>query len=393
MENIFDIINIPLGYILRFAYSLTHNYLFAIFLFTLVMEILLCPIAIKQQKNQIKQARLAPKVAAIRKKYAGRTDQATQQKMQQETMDMYQQENFNPMGGCLPLLIQLPFIICIYNVVTRPLRYLCNVPTTQINALKDFLTEKGIEIGMRNPQIDIINAIRGSESSYYGIAPALEKAALPDFSLFGIDLSRTPEIAFKPFNWLMLIPVITFVVMILSTKIMQHYSYKDPMTEAQQNNISMKIMTWSMPLLSVYIEFQLPAIIGIYWIFRNLLQLVEKILFAKIMPLPKISKEEYEQAEREAAMSNKQKKKLAAADRGDKPFVRSLHHIDDEEYIARHAEELKALEEEKAARENYKPKFGLGKSTDAKNAPAPIKNDEKATYEEKQSDKNTEETK
>ena len=84
-----------MGYILRFAYSLTNNYLTSIFLFTLVIELLLTPIAVKQQKNQIKQASLAPKVAAIRKKYAGRTDQATQQKMQQETMDMYKAENFN----------------------------------------------------------------------------------------------------------------------------------------------------------------------------------------------------------------------------------------------------------------------------------------------------------
>lgn len=125
-----------MGYILRFAYSLTNNYLTSIFLFTLVIELLLIPIAIKQQKNQIKQASLAPKAAAIRKKYAGRTDQATQQKMQQETMDMYKAENFNPAGGCGPLLIQFPIIICLYNVVTRPLRYICNVPNTQIEALK-----------------------------------------------------------------------------------------------------------------------------------------------------------------------------------------------------------------------------------------------------------------
>ena len=130
------------NYILRFAYSLTNNYLTSIFLFTLVIELLLIPIAIKQQKNQIKQASLAPKVAAIRKKYAGRTDQATQQKMQQETMDMYKAENFNPAGGCGPLLIQFPIIICLYNVVTRPLRYICNVPNTQIEALKNTLGKR-----------------------------------------------------------------------------------------------------------------------------------------------------------------------------------------------------------------------------------------------------------
>lgn len=385
--GIFDIICIPFGYVFRFAYSLTNNYLLTILIFTLLMEILLCPIAIKQQKNQIKQARLAPKVAAIRKKYAGRNDQATQQKMQQETMDMYQAENFNPMGGCLPLLIQFPFIIAIYNVVTQPLRYLCNVPTEQITALQNFIKEAGTEISARNYQLDIINVIRGHESDYFGVAESLKEAVaanrIPEFTLFGVDLSRTPEISFDPFNWLMFIPIITFVVMILSTKIMQKLSYKDPAMEQQQNNLSSKIMMYSLPLLSVFIEFQLAAVIGLYWIFRNVLQLVEKFILAKAMPLPVISQEEYEEEERKMNMSNKQRKREAQLKNGDRPFVRSLHHIDDEEYIARHAEELKELEEEKEAAKNYVPKFSLGKSTKAKDAPAPIKNDEKTTYEAK----------
>lgn len=373
-----------MGYVLRFAYSLTNNYLFAIFLFTLVMEIILSPIAIKQQKNQIKQARLAPKVAAIRSKYKGRTDQATQQKMQQETMELYQSENASPMGGCLPMLIQFPFIICIYNVVISPLKYLCRLPAEQITALTEYIKEQGIEIGLRNPQFDILNVISGNVSDYYNVAPALRDATLPNFHLFGLDLSRTPEISLSPFNWLMLIPVITFIVMVFSTKIMQKLSYRDPMTEEQQNNISMKVMMYSMPLLSVFIEYQLASVIGIYWIFRNVVQLVEKMIIAKVMPLPKYTKEEYEAAEREMNMSNKQKKRaVSSADRGDRPFVRSLHYIDDEDYIARHADDLKALEEEKAARENYRPKLGAGKSTSSKKAPAPIKNDEKTSYEEK----------
>ena len=75
MESIFDILYIPMGFLIRLAYSLTDNYVAAICLFALVMEIILCPIQIKQQKNSIKQAKLAPRVQAIRKKYAGRTDQ------------------------------------------------------------------------------------------------------------------------------------------------------------------------------------------------------------------------------------------------------------------------------------------------------------------------------
>ena len=385
MGKLFELIAVPFGYVMEFAYNLTHNYLFAIFLFTLAMEIILSPIAIKQQKNQIKQARLAPKVAAIRKKYAGRNDQATQQKMQQETMDMYQQENFNPMSGCLPLLLQLPIIYALYFVIQQPLRYLCHIPQDQINALGEHLN-----LIPTTQQLQIINAIKGNVSDFFTMAPSLEGKELPNTTVFGLDFSKVPTITFKPFDWLMLIPIATFFIMVLSTKIMQHYSYKDPMTADQQNKLSMKIMTWSMPLLSVYIEFRLAAAIGVYWVFRSIIQTLEKILIAKVMPLPTITEEEYLEAEREANMSNKQKKKAAAADRGDRPFVRSLHHIDDEEYIARHAEELKAYEEEQAARENYRPKFGLGKTTASKDAPAPIKNDEKASYEEKQS-KNDEE--
>lgn len=382
MESIFDILYIPMGYILRFAYSLTNNYLGAIFLFTLVMEILLCPIAIKQQKNQIKQASLAPKTAAIRKKYAGRTDQATQQKMQNEIMEMYQAENFNPAGGCGPMLIQFPVIICLYNVVTNPLRYICNVPTAQIEALKNALTGAGIELGVRNTQIEIINHIRDSVSNYVSVAPALENAIIPEFTVGPFDLSQTPEISFSPFNWLMLIPVITFAVMILSQKIMQKFSYQSPETAEAQNNASMKIMMWTMPLLSVYLEFQLSAAIGVYWIFRNLLQLAERVIISKIYPIPQFTEEDFKEAERQAGLSERKKKKEA---KENKQFVRSLHHIDDEEYIERHKDELEALEEEKKGKSV--PKSQIGETSAAKNAPAPIKNDEHESYAAKKSDK------
>ena len=370
-----------MGYILRFAYSLTNNYLTSIFLFTLVIELLLIPIAIKQQKNQIKQASLAPKAAAIRKKYAGRTDQATQQKMQQETMDMYKAENFNPAGGCGPLLIQFPIIICLYNVVTRPLRYICNVPNNQIEALKNTLEGLGHEIGVSNTQIEMINLIRGNVSDYYSVAPALEKAIIPNFHVGPLDLSQVPEISFKPFNWLMLIPVITFVVMIISQYIMQKFTYQSPEAKNTQNAASMKIMMWSMPLLSVYFEFKLSAAIGVYWIFRNILQLVERIVISKLFPIPKFTEEDYKEAERQAGLSERQKKKEA---KENKKFVRSLHHIDDEEYIEKHKEELAELEAEKEVKNV--PETKVGKTSTAKNAPAPIKNDEKDSYAAKNRD-------
>ncbi len=365
MGNLLDILNIPMGYILRFAYSITNNYLLAIMLFTLVMELLLLPLGIKQQKNQVKQASLAPKVQAIRKKYAGRTDQATKQKEQNEIMEMYQSENFNPAGGCGTLLIQFPIIIALFNVVTNPLRYICNMPAAEITALTEAIGDK-LTATSHYPQYNLINYLHTTDvSQYYNHAPSLENIALPDFTIGGIDLSMNPS--FSPLNWLIVIPVLTFVVMIASQYIMKKFTYQSPETAEAQNNMSMKIMTWTMPLISVYFEFRMPAVIGVYWLFRNIISTLERILLAKLIPVPKFTEEDYKEAERQANMSNKQRKR-EQKENGEKKFVRSLHFIDDEDYLARHAEDLKGTTE--AAKVEKK---------DTIVAPAPMKDDAKKT--------------
>lgn len=379
-----------MGKILQFAYMITNNYLLSIMLFTLVMEILLLPLGIKQQKNQVKQASLAPKVMAIKKKYAGRDDRATQQKIQNETMELYQKENFNPAGGCGTLLIQFPIIIALFQVVTNPLRYICNMPQAEIDVLKKMLVDNElINTKASYIQYEIINFFRsgsGNISDYAieGIAPSLKDITLPDFSIFGIDLSQNPQFFPNP-NWLIIIPIITFVVMIASQYIMKKFTYQSPENEAAQNGMTMKVMTWSMPLLSVYFEFQMPALIGVYWIFRNIISTLQRILLSKLIPTPRFTEEDYKEAERQANMSNKQKKREAKE--GEKKFVRSLHHIDDEDYLARHAEDLKAL----AGEQDSTPvgsTTAAADSSDAKMAPAPIKNDEKTQYKsKKKSDK------
>lgn len=123
--SFFDYLIVPFGYLMQFCCWIFPNYLAALAVFTVLVQLVLCFIfGIRTHKNSLKQAALAPKVAALRKKYAGRTDQATQLKMQEETQKMYQENGFNPMGGCLPMLIQLPIILALYQVIVNPLRYI-----------------------------------------------------------------------------------------------------------------------------------------------------------------------------------------------------------------------------------------------------------------------------
>ena len=348
MTSIWDIINIPLGWILKIGYELTNNYALALFFFALVLQIILFPLGIKQQKNSVKQASLRPKEMAIRNKYAGRTDKVTQQKLNEEIMQLYQRENFNPMGGCLPMLIQLPILFSLYNVVISPLKYVCGFTVDTITAIQAKVYElmsaanmTGFEAfaeGKAVRQIDLLNKMRelGLDNFLDNAGQAVSNDVLPNFTIFGgaMDLSQTPS--FTNFNLLLLVPLLTLIVTYGSTFITRKLMY-NPNPDAQ-NDMSMKIMNLSMPLLSVYISFTVAAAIGIYWVFRNILGVVQQLILNKMFPIPKFSEEDYKAAEREANMSKRQIKK------SEKQKVRSLHHIDDEDYedTAKKPEEKKA---------------------------------------------------
>ncbi len=328
--NILDILNVPLGFIIRIAYNLTNNYAIALLLFSLIMQILLSPLGIKQQKNQVKQAKLAPKLAAIRKKYAGRNDQVTQKKIQDETMELYQRENFNPAGGCLPMLIQFPIIIALYNVVQFPLRYICQLSQTTIDAITkafgDQFTGNYSQIALTHHLSNMSPDALGSTMVTIGeetqsLAQVLEGINLPRFDLFGLDLAQIPQLSW-PINWIVLIPVIMLALLYVTQFLTKKLTYRDPMQEQQQNNISMKIMTWTMPLLSFYIAFRVPAALCLYWIYRNVFQVAQSFILAKAIPLPKYTAEDYKAAEKEVGTAEKKKEKKK---------VRSLHRIDEED--------------------------------------------------------------
>ncbi len=104
-------------------YLAGNHYILALLFFALIIEIILLPIAIKQQKSQIKMAEVRPKEMAIREKYKGRNDRVTQQKMSIEIQEMYQQSGYNQFAGCLPLLIMLPIVLVVFNIVRQPITY------------------------------------------------------------------------------------------------------------------------------------------------------------------------------------------------------------------------------------------------------------------------------
>lgn len=128
MNFLYEII----GWIMKMCYSVSfNNYILTLLIFSLAMQVILFPFGIYQQKSTVKRASLRPKEEEIMRKYRGRNDRETQQKMQMEIQDMYKAEGYKPAAGCLPLLIQFPIIIALFGVVRTPLTY-----TTDINNVK-----------------------------------------------------------------------------------------------------------------------------------------------------------------------------------------------------------------------------------------------------------------
>ena len=344
MQGLFDLINIPFSWVIRFFYGLTDNYMVALLFFAIVVKIVLFPLGIKSQKNMVKQASLRPKEAAIRAKYAGRTDQATQQKMQNEIMSLYQSENYNPAGGCLPMLLQLLVVWAIYQIVYGPLTYLCSMSAEAVSLLKEGIklaleaeTYTGNQIQMLHDitvlgiqkVLEVLPTLEGYTAE---IGASIEDILLnnwPNMTVFGgaLDLSATPTVAF---NILLIVPILNLITTWVSTKITRKFSYQSP--DAAQMNSSMKIMEITMPLMIFWMAFNLPAALGVYWIFQNVLGVLQSFILAKMYPYPKFTDEELKEAVKTINQGQKKDKKSDAGKSNGGQAKRSLHHIDDEDY-------------------------------------------------------------
>ena len=371
------------------------SYIAGICLFAIIVEILMLPFAIKRQKNSIRQAQLRPKEMAIKRKYKGRNDQVTMQKMQQEIQEMYQRENFSPYSGCLQLVVQIPIIMALYSIVIDPLRYVLGQGAEMSQALTSFVTAAkaagglGSAMQSNNGSIMLLSEIKS------GALEALESFtyltnsgevfeafsgivnSIPKFTIFGVNFGMAPS--FENFNVLLLVPVFTFVTYFLTSKLNRKFMPQpvaNDGVDAKQVACSNTMMDVTMPLMSTFFTFVMPALVGVYWMFRSLVSLGEQFILSRVMPLPTFTEEDYKKAEKEMAG----KRLVRKTDSVGK--VRSLHHIDDEDFDDTRERALarKAAIEERERQEQQKK---------AKNTPfeaAELKEDRKDEATEKTED-------
>lgn len=315
-------INQAFGWVLRTFNSWTHHYLLALLLFALAIKLLLLPFGIQQQKKSIKGAKLRPKLAVIEKKYAGRTDRVTMEKKNQEIMELQRAEGYSPLAGCLPMLIQMALIFILYAIIQNPLTYICQYSTEQIAAIREAVNATaGMSLTEKVQQIELLGYVQnlladGTLSAVEGVDLSL----LPNFSLGSLNFALKPDFT----SAMAVLPFLVFAVQFGTMKLTRLFMPANPMqpNQTREQKISMWIMDLSMPLLSLFFSFNLPGALGVYWIYQGLLGVLQQFILAKAMPLPKYTDEEIKEY----------LKSVKAKNTAPKTRVRSLHHIDDDDY-------------------------------------------------------------
>ena len=214
-----------LKWFLLIFYRIIPNYGIAIILLTLLVKILFFPLTKKGSEATLRMQALAPKIKELQEKYKDNP-----QKMNAEMASFYQKEGYNPISGCLPMLLQLPIFIAMYNLF--------------------------------NNHFDLRGAM---------FIPGW----IPDLSVPEAIWQFPGDFRLPILGWTALraLPFIYVGSQLIYGKVTQ--------APGQQTNNQMKMMLYIMPIVFFFILYNVPSGLLIYWIFSNVLTLVQQVMINK----------------------------------------------------------------------------------------------------------------
>jgi len=312
---------------LNWINSWVGNYGWSIVIFTLLIRLILLPLDIKSKKSMRAMSKIQPQMAALQAKYANDRD-----KMNQKLSELYKKEHVSPMSGCLPMLIQFPILIIMFNAM----RYVGNERTIQMildmketgalqpGALQGWLwiknvfqpdsfaatilpavgdplrliqavshssilTAENIETARTFLASDAYNAIAVN----YAPASAFLTTKL-NLLFFAPTLTLPTSLAnlFRYSNGLFILPLLAGFSQFFMTKIMngkQEKEKKDknalPTVQEKEasaaadaaNAMNSPVMKWFFPIFSIYICATSNAAFSIYWMAANVIQIVQQL--------------------------------------------------------------------------------------------------------------------
>ncbi len=292
MTAFYDWIATPFGWILGVLYSLTDNYLLSLLIITVFVRLILVPSAITQQKNSAKQMRLQAKVNKIKAKYAGVQGREAQQKIQQETQELYSREGFSASQmGCLPMALNLIVMMGLYGAIYAPLSKVLRLGDTVMEELKTvYAAALNVDMSKQGTRYEL-NLLHEFANISDKFNPEIVTESVRNkitdltdgLTIFGIDLTQIPKDDIKR---LIIIPILAGLTALLTSLFM--YLKQRKQNPEMAKNPATGCMTFMSPVISVVFAFTLPAGIGCYWIISNILSFIQTLALSAALKPDKI---------------------------------------------------------------------------------------------------------
>ncbi len=294
----------------------------AIIIFTIVINLLMLPLTIKQQKFSKFSAKMNPELQAIRKKYDGKKDNDSMMAMNQETQAVYAKYGVSATGSCLQLLIQMPILFALYRVIYAMPAYVTKIKDAFMPLVDKLITQEGgVEFIQNFSSSNIFakqfeNALFTSGDTTYvqnTVIDALNRASSSDFSsiasefpelasqvqtatetlgkynnFLGLNMADSPSFiitnAFSTGAWFLvigalMIPLLAALTQWINTKLMPQTATQNG--EENSMTSSLKMMNTIMPIMSAVFCFSFPSGMGLYWIAGSVVRSVQQVAVNK----------------------------------------------------------------------------------------------------------------
>lgn len=277
-----------------------------IILFTVIVRACLVPLMVKSHKSTYMMQKIQPEMTKIQNKYKGKNDPQSQQKMAYEIQKLQKDNGVSMLGGCLPMLIQLPILYAMFYIFQQAFNYV-----DVINVLYNEITHIFMAIPVAE-RVELLKPIAlahtmsmdlGLEADMFGLVNVLTKAdwtsilsnASAEVSallaplasqknaieyFLGISLVNNAGWKFPG----ILLPVLAGLTTYLSTKIQTDRQNKSKGSNSTADSIngSMNTMMMVMPFFMAFICLSMPAALGLYWTIGNVIQIITSWTLNKI---------------------------------------------------------------------------------------------------------------
>ncbi len=267
-DSIFNGLFDGLAWLLALYYLVGHSFGFAIILFTLTVMLLLTPLTLYTTRSMLRMQALHPQLKKLQAQYKG-----DRQRLNEETMRLYQANNVNPLGSCLPILPQIPVFFVLFRLIQGLTR-----------RVSDLGMHAGYGSLRRSSGIaaEVDFAERRFNPEYLAADAELRNTLEnnTEMNFFGIDLSANVIGALRD-SLVSALPLLLLIVLIGVTSYVQQRQIagrRDPnMPVNPQQQMIMRIMPWFLPLISL----NFPAALNLYFVTSNVVRVGQQAVITR----------------------------------------------------------------------------------------------------------------